>query len=93
VADNGSGIPRDHLRQIFEPFYTTKKDTGTGLGLWVSHGIVQKHGGSIRVRSRWPTAATPEPCFHLLTAKPRNQPGGMSLAFFLAHKTCRSRST
>jgi len=52
VADNGSGIPRDKLRQIFEPFYTTKKDTGTGLGLWVSRGIVQKHGGSIRVRSR-----------------------------------------
>jgi signal transduction histidine kinase len=52
VADNGSGIPRTHLRQIFEPFYTTKKDTGTGLGLWVSHGIVEKHGGSIRVRSR-----------------------------------------
>lgn len=52
VADNGSGIPRKHLRQIFEPFYTTKKDTGTGLGLWVSRGIVQKHGGSIRVRSR-----------------------------------------
>jgi PAS domain S-box-containing protein len=52
VADNGSGIPRDQLRQIFEPFYTTKKDTGTGLGLWVSRGIVQKHGGSIRVRSR-----------------------------------------
>jgi signal transduction histidine kinase len=52
VADSGSGIPRDNLRQIFEPFYTTKKDTGTGLGLWVSRGIVQKHGGSIRVRSR-----------------------------------------
>src|SRR5271169_181254 len=52
VADNGSGIPSDKLRQIFEPFYTTKKDTGTGLGLWVSRGIVQKHGGSIRVRSR-----------------------------------------
>lgn len=52
VADNGSGIPREDLSQIFEPFYTTKKETGTGLGLWVSHGIVQKHGGSIRVRSR-----------------------------------------
>jgi PAS domain S-box-containing protein len=52
VADNGSGIPRERLRQIFEPFYTTKKDAGTGLGLWVSHGIVHRHGGSIRVRSR-----------------------------------------
>jgi PAS domain S-box-containing protein len=58
VADNGSGIPRNNLRQIFEPFYTTKKDTGTGLGLWVSRGIVQKHGGSIRVRSRVDGRAT-----------------------------------
>ncbi|HUM05055.1 MAG TPA: ATP-binding protein [Terriglobales bacterium] len=52
VADNGSGIPRQSLRRLFEPFYTTKQDSGTGLGLWVSRGIVQKHGGSIRVRSR-----------------------------------------
>jgi|SRR5208282_276599 PAS domain S-box-containing protein len=58
MADNGSGIARDKLRQIFEPFYTTKKDGGTGLGLWVSRGIVQKHGGSIRVRSRADGRAT-----------------------------------
>ncbi len=58
VADNGSGIPPSHLRQIFEPFFTTKKETGTGLGLWVSHGIVQKHGGSIRVRSRTDGSST-----------------------------------
>jgi signal transduction histidine kinase len=51
LADNGSGIPPESLGRIFEPFYSTKKDAGTGLGLWVSRGIVQKHGGSIRVRS------------------------------------------
>ena len=44
--------------RIFEPFYTTKKDAGTGFGLWVSRGIVQKHGGSIRVRSRSEGPAT-----------------------------------
>jgi signal transduction histidine kinase len=58
VADNGSGIPQENLRRIFEPFYTTKKDTGTGLGLWGSRGIVQTHGGSIRVRSRSEGQAT-----------------------------------
>jgi PAS domain S-box-containing protein len=52
VADNGSGINAADMPHIFEPFYTTKKDLGTGLGLWLVHGIVQKHGGSIRVRSR-----------------------------------------
>jgi PAS domain S-box-containing protein len=52
IADNGAGIPGASMQQIFEPFYTTKKETGTGLGLWVSRGIVEKHGGSMRVRSR-----------------------------------------
>ncbi len=58
MADNGTGIPNASMQQIFEPFYTTKKDIGTGLGLWVSRGIVEKHGGSIRVRSRTSGRAT-----------------------------------
>jgi two-component system NtrC family sensor kinase len=52
VADNGSGIPRETLGRSFEPFYTTKQEAGTGIGLWVCRGIVEKHGGAIRVRSR-----------------------------------------
>lgn len=52
IADTGPGIPSEHLESIFEPFFTTKKDTGTGLGLWVSRELVEKHGGSLRVRSR-----------------------------------------
>lgn len=51
VADTGSGIDPDHLPRIFEPFFTTKQDVGTGLGLWIAHNIVEKHRGSIRVRS------------------------------------------
>jgi PAS domain S-box-containing protein len=52
IADTGLGIPPEHLENIFEPFFTTKKDTGTGLGLWVSRELVEKHGGTMRVRSR-----------------------------------------
>ena len=51
VADNGTGISRNDLPRVFEPFYTTKGDRGTGLGLWLSEGIVRKHQGLIRVRS------------------------------------------
>jgi signal transduction histidine kinase len=51
VADTGIGIPREHAKHIFEAFYTTKQDVGTGLGLWVTNGIIQKHRGSIRFRS------------------------------------------
>lgn len=53
VEDSGSGISDENLRHLFEPFFSTKREgKGTGLGLWVSQGIVQQHGGQIKVRSR-----------------------------------------
>ncbi len=52
VADNGHGMKGETAQRIFEPFYTTKGIHGTGLGLWISHGIVAKHHGSLVVRSR-----------------------------------------
>jgi PAS domain S-box-containing protein len=51
VADTGSGMSSDTAAKIFEPFFTTKEIGGTGLGLWVSDEIVQRHGGTLAVRS------------------------------------------
>ena len=52
VADTGSGISETMLNSMFEPFVTTKGERGTGLGLWIVKGIVENHGGKLRVRSR-----------------------------------------
>ena len=52
ITDDGCGIPSDNLEKIFEPFFTTKKvGEGTGMGLWVSYGIVKSFRGDILVRS------------------------------------------
>jgi PAS domain S-box-containing protein len=63
VADNGPGIPKAVMSRLFEIFVTTKRAKGTGLGLWVSQGIVKRHGGSIRVRS-W-SGANHGTCFSI----------------------------
>src|SRR6185436_12970674 len=48
VADQGSGISTEHMKTVFEPFFTTRKG-GTGLGLYVCHEIVKRHGGALTV--------------------------------------------
>lgn len=49
ITDSGPGISEQAAQNLFQPFFTTKGEDGTGLGLWVSKGIVQKHGGTIRM--------------------------------------------
>jgi signal transduction histidine kinase len=68
VRDSGPGIPVDARRKLFEPFFTTK-DTGTGLGLAVSQGIVHAHGGEIDVESQ------PEGGAQFTVTLPANPPG------------------
>lgn len=70
VCDEGTGIPQEHLDQIFEPFFTTKEvGCGTGLGLSVAHGVMQRHHGSIGVQSKLGEGT----CFHLFLPATNSQ--------------------
>ncbi len=51
IADSGVGIRPEHRDDIFEPFFSTKGEKGTGLGLWICSEIIERHGGTIRMRS------------------------------------------
>jgi signal transduction histidine kinase len=51
VADTGTGMPAHTKARIYEPFFTTKGESGTGLGLWISHEIVERHSGVLRVKT------------------------------------------
>lgn len=52
IADNGSGMPSEVQDKIFKPFFTTKQDIGTGIGLWVTKCLIEQQGGYMRFRSR-----------------------------------------
>ena len=59
IADNGPGIKPENLKKVFDPFFTTRGDTGgTGLGLSICHGIILEHGGRISVTSEYGEGAT-----------------------------------
>lgn len=51
IGDTGSGIAQETVKRLFEPFFTTKGTVGTGLGLWVSKEIIDRHHGELRLRS------------------------------------------
>ena len=71
ISDDGTGINQETRANLFRPFFSTKKEKGTGIGLWVSQGIIAKHGGSIRLRSS--TGVRHGTCFSVfLPSDPRN---------------------
>jgi signal transduction histidine kinase len=71
VEDDGPGIPKDVLPRIFDPFFTTKDvGEGSGLGLSIVHGIIERHGGHIEVESEVGKGTKFSISFPLLTAAP-----------------------
>lgn len=78
VCDTGYGVKPEHTKQLFEPFFTTKSTKGTGLGLWISKGIIQKYEGSIQFRTfHHPNG--PTTCFRVII------PGQVSAERLNAH--------
>ena len=76
VADNGHGIASEHIQSIFEPYFTTKGDHGTGLGLALTMKIVDGHRGRIRVRS----SVRPSRCGTTFRVSFPADPGGLTKA-------------
>ena len=76
IVDNGMGIPEEVQPHLFQPFFTTKGERGTGLGLWVSRGIVTKHGGTIELASDTSEATHGTIVSVFLATKPTINAGG-----------------
>jgi PAS domain S-box-containing protein len=80
IGDNGSGIRPEVQSHLFQPFFTTKGERGTGLGLWVSRGIVNKHGGTISLKSDTSEAAHGTVASVFLASNPTFNAGGDSVS-------------
>ncbi len=76
ITDNGAGVPEDVRPHLFQPFFTTKGEHGTGLGLWVSRGIINKHGGTISLNSDTSEAAHGTVVSVFLATNPTINAGG-----------------
>ncbi|TNV64001.1 sensor histidine kinase, partial [Corallococcus exiguus] len=76
VEDEGTGIPEEHLLNIFKPFFTTKGDKGTGLGLSMAHGVVTQAGGTLTAANRPEGGAVFTLTFPALKAAPAPPRGG-----------------
>ena len=76
ITDNGPGVPEEVRPQLFQPFFTTKGEHGTGLGLWISRGIINKHGGSIELVSNTENGAHGTVVSVFLATKPVINAGG-----------------
>jgi PAS domain S-box-containing protein len=76
IVDNGAGITEEIQSHLFQPFFTTKGEHGTGLGLWVSRGIINKHGGTISLESDTSEAAHGTAVSVFLATNPTINAGG-----------------
>ncbi len=82
IADSGIGMDKETLNLLFRPFFTTKGEAGTGLGLWVSKGILENHGADFAVRSKrgcgtvfrlfFPLNAAPKPTEEVETPREKD---------------------
>jgi PAS domain S-box-containing protein len=76
ITDNGPGISAEIRDRLFQPFFTTKGERGTGLGLWVSQGIIRKHAGTLELDSRTEGPGRGTTAIVFLATKPVIDPGG-----------------